>query len=54
MNANISDDDSSIHYYDSDYPSQEHGLYPENFDEITKHQGLAFDVARYKEIATNC
>lgn len=52
MNANIRDDDSSIHYYESDYPSQDHGVYPENFDEVTKDQGLAFDVARYKEIAT--
>jgi SAM-dependent methyltransferase len=51
MNANISDADSSIHYYDSDYPSQGLGPYPENFDEITKFQGLAFDVARYKELA---
>ncbi len=51
MNVNISDADSSIHYYDSDYPSQELGPYPENFDEITKFQGLAFDVARYKELA---
>ena len=51
MNTEISDDDASIHYYDSDYPSSDHGLYPENFDEVTKYQGLAFDVARYQEIA---
>lgn len=54
MNINIRDDDPSIHYYDSDYPSQEHSLYPENFDEVTMFQGLAFDVARYKEIAHDC
>jgi len=54
MNADISDDDSSIQYYDSDYPSEEHGLYPENFDEVTKFQGLAFDVARYKDLAQGC
>lgn len=51
MNASIADDDSSIRYYDSDYPSRDHGLYPENFDEVTKFQGLAFDVDRYGEIA---
>src|SRR5262249_56343670 len=50
MNAGISSDHPSIHYYDSDYPSPD-GAYPENFDSTTEYQGLAHDLARYREIA---
>ena len=52
MNAGISSDHPSIHYYDSDYPSPD-GVYPENFDSVTVYQGLAHDLARYREIAKN-
>ena len=52
MNADSDSTNSSVHYYDGDYPSSEFSDYPENFDEITIYQGLAFDVARYKEIAS--
>jgi ubiquinone/menaquinone biosynthesis C-methylase UbiE len=52
MNENSDLYHPAVHYYDSDYPSSEFSVYPENFDEITKYQGLAFDVARYKEIAS--
>lgn len=41
---------ASIHYYDSDYPSQTDALFPENFDRVTEFQGIAYDVDRYKEI----
>lgn len=51
MNSNLDSYHPAVHYYDSDYPSSEFSVYPENFDEITKYQGLAFDVGRYKEIA---
>jgi SAM-dependent methyltransferase len=39
-----------LRYYDSDYPSEGHALYPENFDETTRYQGLMHDVARYREL----
>jgi ubiquinone/menaquinone biosynthesis C-methylase UbiE len=51
MNAGISSSDASIHYYDGDYPSPVASLYPENFDETTKYQGLAFDIDRYLALA---
>jgi SAM-dependent methyltransferase len=51
MNANIPDNDVTIEYYDSDYPSRDEGPYPDNFDEITEYQGLAHDVDRYLAIA---
>jgi AraC-like DNA-binding protein len=51
MNADADSSNSSIYYYDGDYPSPELSVFPENFDEVTKYQGLAFDVVRYKEIA---
>jgi len=51
MNENLPDDDPTIIYNDSDYPSKDHGRFPENFDETTKQQGVAFDVDRYVEIA---
>jgi ubiquinone/menaquinone biosynthesis C-methylase UbiE len=53
MNADSSSSNPSIYYYDSDYPSAELSRFPENFDETTKYQGLAFDVDRYKEIASH-
>jgi ubiquinone/menaquinone biosynthesis C-methylase UbiE len=51
MNSGVNEQDPTIHYYDGDYPSQYHQDYPENFDEITKKQGLYYDVNRYKELA---
>jgi SAM-dependent methyltransferase len=52
MNADLESDHSSIHYYDGDYPSQEHSIFPENFDQTTVFQGISHDVSRYKEIAS--
>jgi ubiquinone/menaquinone biosynthesis C-methylase UbiE len=52
MNANLPEDHVSIRYYDSDYPGKETSLYPENFDDTTVLQGLAYDVERYTELAS--
>jgi SAM-dependent methyltransferase len=52
MNAGIGANDPSIYYYDSDYPSPYDTLFPENFDQITEFQGLAFDLPRYQELIT--
>ena len=52
MNADADSTSSIVHYYDGDFPSSEFSLYPENFDEVTVYQGLAFDVARYRELAS--
>ena len=52
MNAGLTADHSSIHYYDGDYPSEEHSRFPENFDPTTVFQGISHDVRRYKEIAS--
>jgi SAM-dependent methyltransferase len=52
MNADLPEDHVSIQYYDSDYPGKETSLYPENFDETTVLQGLAYDVDRYLELAS--
>lgn len=43
-------DNAMLHYYDGDYPSGEHGQIPQNFDEITRYQGLMHDVGRYREL----
>lgn len=51
MNHNAAFDHPTIYYYDADFPSQTLGKYPENFDEFTKAQGIAFDVPRYIEMA---
>ena len=51
MNHDLPDSDPSVHYNDSDYPSADHGRYPENFDAITEAQGVAHDVDRYLELA---
>jgi ubiquinone/menaquinone biosynthesis C-methylase UbiE len=51
MNSGLPNDHVSIRYYDSDYPSPLTSIFPENFDETTKDQGLAFDLARFCEIA---
>ena len=51
MNGNSTALHPSVHYYDGDYPSPENPVFPENFDEITADQGLAHDIARYKELA---
>lgn len=40
-----------LEYYDSDFPSRDHGRYPENFDAVVEYQGLAHDVPRYLELA---
>lgn len=50
MNPGIGADDPSIYYYDSDYPSPYDTLFPENFDQTTEFQGLAFDIPRYREL----
>jgi SAM-dependent methyltransferase len=52
MNATLSDDHPSIQYYESDYPSRDAKLYPENFDETVALQGLADDVERFKDLAS--
>ncbi len=52
MNSTLPDDDPSILYNDSDYPSKDHGPFPENFDAVTDAQGVAHDVERYIEIAS--
>jgi SAM-dependent methyltransferase len=52
MNSGIPDSDSSIHYYDGDYPSKVFGKFPENFDEVVTYQGLVGDVERYLDLAT--
>ncbi|MCW5803568.1 MAG: class I SAM-dependent methyltransferase [Deltaproteobacteria bacterium] len=52
MNPDTSENDATFYYYESDYPSATLGRYPENFDAITKFQGIAHDVARYEEIAS--
>ena len=51
MNANLPDDHVSIHYYDGDYPGHAISPYPENFDQTTVAQGIAYDVDRYQELA---
>lgn len=51
MNAGIAECDPSILYYDGDYPSKDYNTYPENFDATTVYQGLAFDIARYLDLA---
>lgn len=51
MNDDVSPDHVSLHYYDSDYPSNEFGKYPENFDATTELQGLMHDVPKYRELA---
>lgn len=52
MNSEWTDSNAAIqHYYDSDFPSQHHCRYPENFDATTAYQGLRFDVQRYLELA---
>jgi len=40
----------SIVFYDGDYPSKEHNPYPENFDAMVLHQGIADDINKYKEV----
>lgn len=48
----MDENDPAVIYYDSDYPSEFFGQYRENFDEITKFQGIALDVSRYRELAS--
>ncbi|MGE0718667.1 MAG: class I SAM-dependent methyltransferase, partial [Alphaproteobacteria bacterium] len=51
MNPGIPDDDPTVVYYDSDYPSAHHGIYPENVDSIVPTQMIAYDVDRYRGLA---
>ena len=52
MNAGVeTTDHPSIVYYDSDYPSKQFSVYPENFDDIVAFQGLANDVDKYLQLA---
>src|SRR4051794_19841422 len=51
MNGEADSSNVAVYYYNGDYPSPDISPFPENFDEVTKYQGLAFDVARYREIA---
>lgn len=52
MNAAIKDPShASILYYDSDYPSRDFPVYPENFDSIVVHQGISDDINRYQQLA---
>lgn len=50
MNHGLADDHPTILYYDGDYPSPT-SPFPENFDEITRFQGIAYDIDRYREVA---
>ena len=50
MNSDVSASDPCVIYYDGDYPSKYFSQYPENFDEITKYQGLHGDADRYLEL----
>jgi SAM-dependent methyltransferase len=51
MNVWLDTSSAINHYYDGDFPGQDHCRYPENFDETTAFQGLRHDVPRYVEIA---
>jgi ubiquinone/menaquinone biosynthesis C-methylase UbiE len=51
MNSSIKDaSHPSIVYYDGDYPSRDQTEYPENFDEVVIHQGIADDVDKYIQL----
>lgn len=51
MNASIKDPfHPSFVYYDSDYPSKNFPVYPENYDAKVWMQGIADDVDQYKKI----
>jgi len=52
MNPGTGNDDPSIYYYDSDYPSPYDTFFPENFDSVTEYQGIAFDIERHRELAS--
>jgi SAM-dependent methyltransferase len=52
MNPSVFDPSHpSIIYYDSDYPSKDFPIHPENLDKIVSQQGIADDVDRYKQLA---
>ena len=51
MNTDVSIDDATVHYYDSDYPSKDFNICPENFDEVTWFQGLRQDVDYFLRLA---
>ena len=51
MNAFITDpSDPSFVYYDSDYPSSEFPVFPENLDSVFYEQGIANDINLYKRL----
>jgi SAM-dependent methyltransferase len=49
--TNPAPQNTTLRYYDSDYPSEHFGDHAENFDDTTVAQGLRHDVTRYLEIA---
>ena len=51
MNEGLPHDHASIAYYDGDYPWRGDPRAPSNFDEIVVHQGLAFDIDFYLQLA---
>lgn len=51
MNLDSPDDDATIRYYDSDYPSATGNPYPDNMDEVTIFQGVRYDVDRHAALA---
>jgi SAM-dependent methyltransferase len=51
MLAGLPDDHPSIRYYDGDYPGVETTSIVENLDRTIAAQGLAEDIARFREIA---
>ncbi|MCC7275875.1 MAG: class I SAM-dependent methyltransferase [Alphaproteobacteria bacterium] len=51
MNPGIPDDDPSIEFYDSDYPSTLYSPHPENLDAKVASQMIAHDLDRYRALA---
>jgi ubiquinone/menaquinone biosynthesis C-methylase UbiE len=51
MNPGLPDDHPSIAYYDSDYPGVETTPFAENLDATIAVQGLANDLARYRQLS---
>lgn len=51
MNVDTPDDDATIRFYDSDYPSATGNPYPDNMDEVTIFQGVRHDADRHVELA---
>lgn len=51
MMPGVSDNHPSIRFYDGDYPGTETSSVADNLDETISRQGLAEDVARFREFA---